>query len=132
MKGNAVTARKENDIYVVRDVIQVNRYDFDGTAEDLKRNIDLIVDKARAKGMVGEGRFDFDPTRGQYCDDYEPEVAYHFDRVENDREKEKREKAEAKVKEEAAIKRKKAAAARKLKKDAEYAEFLRLKEKFEG
>ena len=56
-----MTARKENGIYVVRDVMEVNRYDFDGTtADELKTNIDLIIDKARAKGMVGEGRFDFD------------------------------------------------------------------------
>ena len=129
-----MAARKENGIYVVRENMSVNRYDFDGTAEDLKCNIDLIVDKARAMGMVGEGRFDFelelerdyyDNRRG--CDII---VSYYFDRSENDKEKEKREEAEAKAKEKAAIKRKKAAEARKLKKDAEYAEFLRLKEKF--
>jgi hypothetical protein len=125
-----MVARKENGIYVVRDGLDVNRYDFDGTAEDLKRNIDLIVDKARAKGMVGEGRFDFDLVLGQYCDNYELEVTYCFDRTENDKERAVREKIEARDKEEAAIKRKKAAEARKLKKDAEYAEFLRLKEKF--
>ena len=126
-----MAARKENGIWVVRESMEVNRYDFDGTADELKANIDLIVEKARAKGMVGKGRFDFDLIRGQYCDDYELEVTYCFDRTENDRERTAREKVEAKLKEEAAIKRKKAAEARKLKKDAEYAEFLRLKEKFE-
>jgi hypothetical protein len=125
-----MTARKENGIWVVRENMEVNRYDFDGTAEDLKLNIDLVVDRARARGMVGDGRFDFDIVCGHYGDIDELKVIYYFDRTENDREKAAREKAEAKAKEEAAIKRKKAAEARKLKKDAEYAEFLRLKEKF--
>jgi len=127
-----MTARKENGIYVVRETIEVSRYEFDGTAEDLKRNIDLIVEKANAKGMINEGRFDFDLERGYYADDYEIKVTYDFDRVENEKEKAKREDAEAKMKEAASKKRKAAAEARKLKKDAEYAEFLRLKEKFEG
>jgi hypothetical protein len=125
-----MTARKENGIYVVREVLEVNRYDFDGTADELKANIDLIVEKARAMGMVGEGRFDLDLTRGYYDDYCELKVTYDFDRVENEREKTKREAAEAKMKEAASAKRKTAAEARKLKKDAEYAEYLRLKEKF--
>jgi len=132
MKGNIMTARKENGIYVVRETMEVSRYEFDGTAEDLKRNIDLIVERANAKGMINEGRFDFDLERGYYDDDYEIKVAYNFNREENDKEKATREKIEAKLKEDVAAKRKKAAEARKLKKDAEYAEFLRLKEKFEG
>ena len=123
-------ARKENGIYVVRETMEVNRYDFDGTADELKANIDLIVEKARAKGMVGEGRFDFDVERDYDC--YTLSVTYDFDRMENAKERATREKAEAKLKEIAAKKRKKAAEARKLKKDEEYAEFLRLKEKFEG
>ena len=109
--------------------LTVNRYDFDGTAEELKANIDLIVEKARAMGMVGEGRFDFE-LESSYYDSYELKVTYYFDRVENEKEKAKRESAEAKMKEAAAAKRKAAAEARKLKKDAEYAEYLRLKEKF--
>jgi hypothetical protein len=125
-----MTARKENGIYVVRETMEVNRYDFDGTADALKANIDLVVEKARAKGMVGEGYFDFDLNRGYYNGDCELEVTYNFDRTETDRERTAREWAEAKAKEVAAEKRKKAAEARKLKKDAEYAEFLRLKEKF--
>ena len=128
-----MTARKENGIYVVREAMEVNRYDFDGTAEDLKRNIDLIVEKARIKGMVGEGRFDFDIETGYYGDADELKVVYYFDRTENDKEKAVREAIEAKIKEAAAAVRRKAAAeARKLKKDVEYAEFLRLKAKFEG
>lgn len=126
-----MTARKENGNYVVRESFVVSRYDFDGTADQLKDNIDLIVEKARAKGMVGEGYFDFDLVV-EYYDNTNLEVTYNFDRIETDKEKSTREAREAKAKEEAAAKRKKAAEARKLKKDAEYAEFLRLKEKFEG
>lgn len=125
-------ARKENGIYVVRESLVVDRYDFDGTADQLKDNIDLVVEKARVKGMVGEGYFDFDVVRECYDDYYNLEVTYNFDRIETDREKATREAQEVKVKEEATARRKKAAEARKLKKDAEYAEFLRLKEKFEG
>lgn len=123
-----MAARKENGIYVVRESMEVNRYDFDGTADVLKANIDLVVEKARAKGMVGDGYFDFDVERDY--DYYTLNVTYNFDRIENDKERAAREKAEAKRKEEAAAKRKKAAEARKLKKEAEYAEYLRLKEKF--
>lgn len=124
----AKLARKKNGIYVVRETIEVNRYDFDGTADALKANIDLVVEKARAKGMVGDGYFDFDVEREYDC--YTLTVTYNFDRIETDREKAAREAIEAKIKEDAAKKRKKAAEARKLKKDNEYAEFLRLKEKF--
>jgi len=127
-----MAARKENGIYVVRESMEVSRYEFDGTAEDLKRNIDLIVERAKTKGMINEGRFDFDLERGYYSDDYDIKVTYDFDREENGKEKASREKIEAKMKEDASKKRKKAAEARKLKKDAEYVEFLRLKEKFEG
>jgi hypothetical protein len=126
-----MAGRKENGIYVVRDEIAVNRYDFDGTAETLKSNIDAIVEKARAKGMVGEGYFDFS-VAGDYYDSYLLEVTYSFNRAETDAERINRETAEAVAKAAAAEKRKKAAEARKLKKDTEYAEFLRLKEKFEG
>lgn len=124
-----MAARKKNGVYVVWDSLDVNRYDFEGTADQVKANIDLIVEQARAKGMVGEGRFDLSVTAGYY-DTYDLEVTYCFDRAETDKERAARELAAAKAKEEAAAKRKKAAAARKLKKDAEYAEFLRLKEKF--
>ena len=61
-----MTARKENGIYVVRETMEVDRYGFDGTADELKANIDLIVEKARAMGMVGEGRFDFELGRSYY------------------------------------------------------------------
>jgi len=124
-------ARKENGIYVVKENFEVNRYDFDGTAEQLKTNIDLIVERAMSKGMIGDGYFDFDLERG-YGSGYEIQVLYYYDRLENDKEKAKREAEDAKLKAEADNKRKKAAEIRKLKKDTEYAEFLRLKAKFEN
>ena len=127
-----MTDRKENGIYIVRDEFEVNRYDFDGTADQLKANIDLVVEKARAKGMVGDGTFDFDIESRGYYDDYEIKVTYYFDRIETEKEKAAREKVEAKLKEEAAKKRKATAEKKKLKADAEYAEFLRLKEKFKS
>lgn len=124
-----MAARKENGIYVVRETMEVNRYHFEGTADTLKANVDLVVEKARAKGMVGDGYFDFELECGYY-NDYDIKVTYDFDRVENDKEKAVREQMEAIAKKKAAEARKKAAEARKLKKDGEYAEFLRLKEKF--
>ena len=108
---------------MVCETMEVNRCDFvDGTGDDLKANIDSVIEKARARGMVGVGRFDFEVVGG---DDYELKVSYYFDRRENEKEKAAREKV---------------AEARKLKKDAEsasfedaeYAEFLRLKAKFEN
>jgi hypothetical protein len=96
----------------------------------VKSYIDAIVEKAKEKGMVGEGRFDFSICNGFYDNDYELNVVYEFDRVETEKEKTSRENAEAKRKEAAAKKRKAAAEKKKLKADAEYAEFLRLKEKF--
>lgn len=124
-------ARKnENGVYVNYDKIICDRYSFEGTAENVKEYIDSVVEKAKEKGMVGEGRFDFTASRGYYGDDYEIDVRYEFERVETEKEKATREKAEAKRKEEAAKKRKATAEKKKLKADAEYAEFLRLKEKF--
>ena len=123
-------SRKENGIYVVCDSIEVSRYKFDGTAENVKTNIDLTVEKAMRKGMIGEGRFYLDISNSYGSTDIE--IVYYFDREENAKEKALREKAEAKQKEAAAEKLKKAAEAKKLKEGAEYAEFLRLKKKFGG
>lgn len=123
-----MSRKNEDGIYVNYDIIHCDRWSFEGTAESVKAYIDSIVEKAKEKGMVGEGRFDF--SVNEYYDEYELNVKYEFDRVETEKEKEKREKAEAKLKEAAAAKRKAAAEKRKLKNDAEYAEFLRLKEKF--
>lgn len=124
-------ARKVDGVWLVRDEFVVNRYDFDGTADEVKACIDLAVDKARAMGMVGEGRFDL-ATERDYWDSFEIVMTYYFDRLENEKEKANREKIEAKAKADAAAKRKKAAEKRKLKKDAEFAEYERLKAKFEG
>lgn len=124
-------ARKnENGIYVNYDRILCDRWSFEGTADSVKDYIDTIVEKAKEKGMVGEGRFDFAPTRGYYDYDLELDVKYEFERVETEKEKAAREKAEAKLKADAAKKRKETIEKKKLKADAEYAEFLRLKEKF--
>lgn len=122
-------ARNVEGEWLVRDEFEVSRYDFEGTADEVKANIDLVVEKARAKGMVGEGRFDMTTVR-EYYDDYDIKITYDFDRMETDKEKAIREKAEAKRKADAAAKRKADAEKRKLKKDAEYAEYERLKAKF--
>jgi hypothetical protein len=122
---------KNNDgIYVKSDRIMCDRWSFEGSAESVKAYIDSIVEKAKEKCMIGNGRFDFSPVRGYYDGECELDVYYAFDRAETEKEKEKREKAEAKRKETAAAKRKATAEKKKLKADAEYAEFLRLKEKF--
>ena len=125
-----MSRKNEDGVYVNYDKLTCDRYMFEGTADSVKAYIDQVVVTALAKGMVGEGRFDFSIGRGYYGDDYELDITYEFDRVETEKEKVAREKAEAKRKEAAAEKRKATAEAKKLKADAEYAEFLRLKEKF--
>ena len=122
--------KNKNGIYVNYDLIRCDRYSFEGTAEKVKAYIDSVVKAAEDKGMVGEGTFDFTTTRGYYDDDREVSVSYEFERVETEKETFARENAEAKRKEAASAKRKATAEAKKLKADAEYAEFLRLKEKF--
>lgn len=125
-----MSRKNENGIYMNYDKIKCDRYSFEGTAENVKTYIDEIVEKAKEKGMIGEGIFDFTVGRDFYDNDYELNITYEFDRVETEKEKATREKYEAKLKEEVAKKRKATAEAKKLKNDAEYAEFLRLKEKF--
>ena len=117
-------------IYVNYDNISCDRYSFEGTAEKVKAYIDSVVKAAEDKGMVGEGRFDISTTRGYYDDDWETNIVYEFEREETEKEKATREKAEAKRKADASAKRKEKAEAKKLKADAEYAEYMRLKEKF--
>jgi len=125
-----MTARKNKDgTYVFYDSIECDRYSFETTAEGIKAYVDLIVAEAKEKGLVGEGTFDF-AVESSYYDGYELRVKYYFDRAENDKERSTREAAAAKVKAAATAKRKAAAEKKKLKADAEYAEFLRLKEKF--
>jgi hypothetical protein len=123
-------ARKVDDEWLVAADMEVSRYDFVGTAAQIKANIDLVVEKATRFGMIGDGHFDVTTVRGYYDNDYELEITYYFDRAETDKERETRETAERKEKEAAAKKRKAAAEKKKLKEDSEYNEFLRLKEKF--
>lgn len=124
-------SRKNKDgVYVNNEKISCDRYSFEATADSVKAYIDSVVATATDRGMVGEGCFDFALSRGYYSDDYEVVVTYEFERVETDKEKATREKTEAKRKCETTEKRKATVEAKKLKADAEYAEFLRLKEKF--
>lgn len=123
-----MSRKNEDGIYVNYDSIVCDRYRFESTADRVKEYIDSVVADAKAKGMVSEGRFDF--TMMSCYDDYNLVVSYEFERVENEKEKATRERAEAKRKEAAAEKRKATANAKKLKADAEYAEYMRLKEKF--
>lgn len=125
-----MSRKNENGIYVNYDKINCDRYSFESTAERVKEYIDSVVEKANKSGMVGEGRFDFSVGRGYYGDDYDLAITYEFDRVETEKEKFTRENAAAKLKADAAKKRKANAEKKKLKADAEYAEFVRLKEKF--
>lgn len=124
-------ARKNEDgIYVVSDKLNVERYNIEGSIYSIIEELNNIREIAVGMGMVGEGDLDIDTERGYYDDDYGVVITYCFDRVENDKEKLIREETEAKVKNEAAKKRKAAAEKKKLKDNAEYVEFLRLKEKF--
>jgi len=123
-------ARKVNDIYVVSDKFIVNRYSLEGTIDNVIKELESVRRMAVDMGMVGEGSLDIYTESVYYSSDYDTVITYHFDRVENDKEKLIREETEAKVKNEAAKKRKVAVEKKKLKDDAEYAEFLRLKEKF--
>ena len=123
-------ARKVNGIYVVSDKLIVNRYSLEGTLDNVIKELESVRRMATDMGMVGEGSLDIYTESVYYSSDYETVITYCFDRVENDKEKLIREETEAKLKNEAAKKRKVAAEKKKLKDDAEYAEFLRLKEKF--
>jgi hypothetical protein len=121
-------SRKENGIYVVSDKLNVERYNIEGNIYRIIEELQNIRKMAMDMGMVGEGNLDI--ITDNYYGDIEIVITYYFDRVENEKEKATREKAEAKVKKDAAAKRKATAEAKKLKNDNEYSEFLRLKEKF--
>ena len=123
-------ARMENGIYVVSDKFTVNRYSLEGTIDNTIKELESVRRMAVDMGMVGEGGLDISILRGNWPGDDEIEITYYFTRPENEKEKAIREKVEAKLKDEAAKKHKVAAEKKKLKTDAEYAEFLRLKEKF--
>ena len=126
-KNNMARARiNEDGIYVVSDSINMYRYSMEGSIESMIEYLNTIHLEAVARGMVGEGSIDFSTSRGYY-DSVELEITFDFVRTETEKERIKREAAEAK-----AIEDKKAEAARKrqLKKDAEWKEFQRLKAKF--
>ena len=127
-----MSRKNENGIYVNYDKITCDRNVFDSTADGVKEYIDSVIEKATENGMIGEGLFDFSVERGySYSEhDYELVITYEFERVETEKEKATRESAEAKLKADATKKRKANAEKKKLKADAEYAEFMRLKEKF--
>lgn len=122
---------KETNMWVVNDTIEINRYDFEGSPSSVKDRIDEVVTKATNMGMVGEGSIDISVSNGYY-DSYELNIRFYFTRVENDKERKEREDRELKDKNAASEKRKEAALKRKLKKDAEFAEYERLKAKFGG
>ena len=124
-------ARKVNDIYVVSDKLNVDRYSLAGTIDNVIKELESVRRKAADMGMVGEGSLDISIESGYYDDDYTVTViTYYFDRAENEKEKTIREKVEVLERDRAAAKRKATAEKKQLKADAEYAEFLRLKEKF--
>ena len=125
-----IARKNENGVYVTYDNISCSRYSFEVTAESLKAYIDSIVEEANSKGMIGDGIFDISVSSGFY-NDCDLNITYEFNRVETDKERATREKAEAAEKDRKAKERKKAAEKRKLKADAEYAEYERLKAKFE-
>ena len=127
-----VAYKNRNGVWVVADELAVNKYELEGTIDEVKAVLDNVRAQAVAMGMVGDGRLDFNARRGYYDDDYEVEVYYYFDRLETEAERLKRVKAEDLRKEEAKLKRQLAAEKKKQKTDPEYAEFERLKAKFGG
>ena len=129
-----MSRKNEDGVYVVSDKFTVNRYSLEGPIDNVIKELESVRRMATDMGMVGEGSLDISTEGGgyggYYDNDYETVITYYFTRTENDKEKLIREETEAKIKNEAAKKRKVAAEKKKLKDDAEYAEFLRLKEKF--
>ncbi len=124
-------ARKdENGEWTVRAELAVNRYDFEGTVEKIKANLDRVCEEAVALGMTSEGYVDMSVSRGYYGDDYDLEIVYRFNRSETEEERARREDLERRDREAAKAKRKAAAEKKRLKDDPEYVEFERLKAKF--
>lgn len=127
-----MSRKDENGEWIVREELAVERYNFEGTVEQIKANLDAVRDKALTMGMTGEGYVDISVTRGYYGDDYDLDIVYRFNRLETDVERCDREALGARLKAEAKAKRMRAVEAKKLKEDPEYAEFERLKAKFGG
>ena len=122
--------RKADGVWVVNDWIDVNGHNLEGTIEQVITCLKLIREEAMSLGMIGEGQLDINVGSGFY-DGHELRVQYCFDRSENDKERAFREKVAAAEKARKAKDRKAAAEKRKRKVDAEYAEYERLKAKFE-
>lgn len=128
-----VMARKDsNGEWTVGAELPVDRYNFEGTIESIKANLDRVREEAVALGMTGEGYVDISVTRGYYGDDYDMEIVYRFNRLETAGERARREDLERRDREAAKAKRRAAAEKKRLKEDPEFAEFERLKAKFGG
>ena len=125
-----MSRKNEDGVYVVRAELTVDRYSLEGNLDYVIKELESVRKMATDMGMVGEGSLDFTISESGYYNDANIEITFYFDRAENEKEKAAREAAEVKAKDDAAKKRKATAEAKKLKTDAEYAEFLRLKEKF--
>lgn len=105
-------------IVTIYDTIICDDYTFYGTADEIKKQINEVLEKADSKGMIEEGVFDV-VLEDDYYGSKRIKIEYRFKRLETEEEKTKRIERDAEVKK-----------ARKLKESADYAEFLRLKEKF--
>lgn len=127
-----MACKDSNGEWTVSAELVVNRYDFEGTIEQIKAKLDAVREEAVALGMTGEGYVDMSVSRGYYGDDYDLEIVYRFNRLETDVERARREDLERRDREAAKAKRKAAAEKKRLKGDPEYAEFERLKAKFGG
>jgi len=125
----AIARKDKFGIWTVSDSINVNRFDLEGSITNVIKVLEFLKSEAESKGMVGEGYLDM-CIEDTYYNGKELVIKYYFDRVETDKEKDIREKVEAKVKADAAAARKKKAEQKKLKADAEFAEYERLKAKF--
>ena len=123
-------SRKVNGLYIVSDKLTVERYNMEGNIYSIIEELQNVRDKAVDMGMVNEGNLDISTERDYYSNDSVIVISYYFDRVENEKEKATRETVEALERDRAAAKRKAAVEKKKLQADNEYAEFLRLKEKF--
>ena len=124
-----MSRKNEDGVYVVRAELTVDRYSLEGNLDYVIKELESVRKQATDMGMVGEGSLDISTDSGYY-NDTNIMITYYFDRAEDEKEKAAREAAEVKAKDDAAKKRKATVEAKKLKTDAEYAEFLRLKEKF--
>lgn len=124
-----MSRKNEDGVYVVRAELTVDRYSLEGNLDYVIKELESVRKQATDMGMVGEGSLDISTDSGYY-NDTNIVITFYFDRAENEKEKAAREAAEVKAKDDAAKKRKATVEAKKLKTDAEYAEFLRLKEKF--